>query len=223
MQTSSKLQLIVLSLLFWFSAQAQIEIVDPDKILDNLPNKTYAAKFSDSYTCGTKYDFSIHVGRCTLSCNLGVCGTQCELDDTRPALMQIDECKSDSYAVYSSLGHTWTITETDYTAASNTVILGFLKGFDLFYEPVAKIKINHLIYPVPRKFIANGKMNNITTGVLEFSVYPEKKSEEFTAFYIEVDFYKTGLDQLMYMSSEFFVNSNQKDLVLKRKGLINGL
>lgn len=215
---------ILLSLSFFsLTALAAVDVQDPENELRRMPWAHSEEVFQEQFVCNQQFNFFLQSGHCQLQCDEFICKTQCTNPGLVEAVFQVEECTETSVQVYSSRGQSWPLTKDSFKKSYGTVALDFIQNIDLFYEPIDHVKINQVIYPLPRKMIENGKMLKLMTVGIYFTAYVDSaEQKQVQSFVLELDLNRKGLDQLMFLSTSDSGQS-QNDYLLKRKGFFNAL
>ncbi len=224
MQAGASLQLvqiIVFSFLYSLTAIAAVSVQDPENELKRISNYKSPGLFQEQFVCNQQFNFFLQTGHCRIECDEFICKEKCTNPGLVEAVFQVEECTDTSVQVYSSRGQAWELTQDRFKQSHGTVALDFIQNIDLFYEPIDHVKISHVIYPLPRKIIENGKMLKLMTVGIYFTGYVDSAELKHSqTFILELDLSRKGLDQLMYLSSSES-GQTQTDYLFKRKGFLN--
>jgi hypothetical protein len=209
----------------WFNvASGDVTVNDPNNLLRFIFSGPQKDDFKNDLMCTDttdSKDFFIRAGRCSFYCKDLACTEKCMVTSIEKAQLQIEDCSDTEAHVYSSLGHDWLLTKADYNQSFNSSVLGIIKTMADFYEPVQSIEIKSVIFRLDRKIIENGKMKNLYIRVIDFAIFEPTNNTNGMYFTLEIDPYRKGLDQIMYLGSEFMTDTDT-EYVLKRKGYLSG-
>ncbi|MBC7457466.1 MAG: hypothetical protein H7235_04260 [Bdellovibrionaceae bacterium] len=204
---------------------AEVNIIDKDHLLQNLPVKN-ATPFAQAFQCNQPKDFFIQSGVCAISCDNVICMDKCSVVAT-PGQIQFEDCTADSVQMYSTKGHAISVLREDYEQSSHSMVLTLLKNINAFYQPINHIHIIAVRSVWGAKLIENGKMQNIPVTRILFEAYPQatvKADGTEAAFQLEIelDFNRVGFDQVMFVYPPTGFK-NDGNYLIKRKGFIHVL
>lgn len=220
MRKRSCLSVIRFVFILFFSISAfAVEIADPNKQLAKLWGSR--PDFIQAFTCGKPAPFFVRTGQCSIFCEFGMCEQTCDWPEIIAADFQVEECTNKSVQLYSTHGHAIEMTAEDYKASNNSIALSMIKALPIFFQPLEKIKIDWVGPPVAKKFIENGKMTTVYMTPIYLVAYPDMNKDESTAFQLNLDLSRSGLDQLLCFTEDDNCRNNDM-YFLKRKGLVGG-
>lgn len=203
-----------------FAAQApQVEIRDPNRILQGPFFLGHRPEFAKSFTCGQPLTLFTKVGRCRVHCEYGMCEQLCKSDTPIETLYQAEECGEEQVSVYSSLGAEFSVFKSDYEASSNSMALSLIQFLTTFYEHIEVISIDQVIPTLNKALIENGKMTKLFLTTVSLSLFPDKAKPESISVVLMLDLNRAGLDQVMCLADHGC--EPRQDYFLKRKGLVN--